>query len=142
MTDFSHLKKLDVTSENTQEYPMPEVVDDAVLILRPANESNKGYINALLRMTGKHGMRKVKAKLDSKALEKQRDQDKELYPDHVIVGWKGIVDSKNKPVKFTPKAAAEFIDVLPNWLFDGVRTFASVPANFIEVIDSEDKAGN
>ena len=144
MTDFSHLNKLAVTADSRQEYILDELEGAPSLILRPANESNHGYLNAVLEETGEvRGSRKKKRKkVNAESLTEQREQDRETYPEHVIVDWKGVVDSKGKPVQFSAKAAAEFVAALPNWIFDGIRTFAAVPENFIKTIDSEAKAGN
>ena len=143
MTDFSHLQSLQVTSDKTAEYPLVEIEGDYVLVVRSANEGNKDYMNELLRLTGQgRGQRRAKVKVDIKAMDAMRDNDKILYPKHVIVGWKGVQDSKGKNVPFTAEAANDFIASLPNWIFDGLRGFANDPENFVLTIDSEDKAGN
>lgn len=142
MTDFSHLKQYDVTSDNTVDYPITEIEGSPTLVLRPANESNRAYMNGILRSTGKRGARKSKIKVDSRMLEELRDYDRELYPEHVIVDWKNVLDVGGEIVKFTPQSAKDFIAVLPNWIFDSIRMFAANPENFVDVIDSEDKAGN
>lgn len=142
MTDFSHLSKLEVTKEKTAEYDLVELEGSPTLILCSANENNPGYMNGLLRLSGHGGKRRTKVKIDAKTMETMRDHDKELFPSHVIVGWKGIQDSKGKDVPFSEKTIQEFIAALPNWIFDGIRTFANDPENFVLSIDSEAKAGN
>ncbi|MBL4904277.1 MAG: hypothetical protein JKY62_16765 [Desulfocapsa sp.] len=146
MTDFSHLGKLQVTSSSTAEYEIIEIeVGDVspTLILTVTGESNKGYFNALLRATGQgNGQRRGKLKVNTKAMEEMRGWDRDLFPDHVIVGWKNMTDANGKDVKFSVAACKDFIAALPNWIFDGVRAYASDPENFVASIDSEGKAKN
>jgi len=143
MTDFSHLNKLNVTKDSQAEYELSELEGAPVLIVKPANESNSGYMNGLLRKTGsKRAGRKVKVRVDTKAMAEMRDNDKALYPDHVIIGWRNLLDAKGKQVEFNADNATAFIAALPNWIFDGLRGFANDPESFVEGIDSEEKAGN
>lgn len=143
MTDFSHLNKLNVTQDSTAEYELSELEGTPVLIVSPANESNSGYMNGLLRMTGKkRAGRKTKVSVDAKSMGEMRENDRVLYPDHVITGWNGMVDSKGKDVKFSVQAAQDLCKALPNWIFDGLRGFANDPESFLDVIDSEEKSGN
>ena len=143
MTDFSHLNKLNVTNESQAEYELSELEGAPVLTVRPANESNAGYMNGLLRLTGsKRAGRKVKTKVDTKAMAEMRDNDKALYPEHVIIGWTNMLDAKGKQVVFSEKEAKDLLAQLPNWIFDGLRGFANDPESFIEGIDSEEKSGN
>ncbi len=146
MTDFSHLGKLNVTDDSTTEYEIVEIEMGGkcpTLTLKVAGEANKGYFNGLLRATGHgKGQRRGKLKVNSKAMEEQRGYDKDLYPDHVIVGWRDMLDAKGKAVKFSVASCKDFIAALPDWIFDGVRVHASDPENLAEQIDSEEKAKN
>ncbi len=143
MSQFSHLAKLDLNDQSIVEYPLTELEGAPVLTLRPANESNKGYTNDLLRMTGQgNGARKRASKVDSKLLSEMREHDKVLYPKHIISSWTGMLDVSGKEVPFSVEAAEEFLQVLPHWIFDGIRTAAATPENFVNVIDSQAKAGN
>jgi hypothetical protein len=143
MADFSYLKKLAVSAESMVEYPLTELAGSPVLQLRPANDSNSAYMNDLLRLTGQsNGGRKKKVHVDAKLLGAMREHDKVLYPKHVIVGWKGMLDTAGEEVPFSQEDAAAFITMLPNWIFDGVREWAANPENFINTIDSEAIAGN
>lgn len=140
MTDFSHLKKLEIAG--TAEYPMPELGEGTVLTVKPSGESNKEYFNALLRATGA-GKRQKKRKVDAAMVAEIRNQDKELYPKYVIVGWEGLYDAKGAKVKFSPEAAADLLAQLPDYIFDGVRGFCGEPESFVDyVIDVEEQAGN
>lgn len=143
MANFTHLKALQVTADNIVDFEMPELGENAVLQLRSANEGNVGYMNDLLRLTGQtKGARRRKVVVDAKAMGEMREHDKELYPNHVIVGWKGVPDSDGKDVKFSVEEAQDLIDQLPDYLFDEMRGFANDPVNFVAVIDSEEKGKN
>ena len=143
MANFTHLKALQVTAENVVDFELPELGDNAVLQLRSSTEGNQGYMNGLLRLTGQtKGSRRRKVVVDAKAMGEMREHDKILYPDHVIVGWKGLLDADGKDVKFSPKEAVDLLEQLPDYLFDIVRGFANDPENFVVVIDSEEKGKN
>lgn len=143
MTDFSNLTKLEVTGDSTAEYKLIEIESEPVLILKPASESNAKYFNALLREHGAaKGGRKAKVKIDNKLVAKMREQDKKLYPKYVVAGWTGMLDAKGKDVPFSVEACEEFFAVLPNWIFDGIREFATMPESFVKQIDSAGKAKN
>jgi hypothetical protein len=142
MPDFSHLNKLAITALSTMRYPLIELEGSPVLILRPANESNAAYFNALLKANAHAGVRRKKQKIDGKLTAEIREQDRELYPKHVIAGWEAVVDSDGKDVPFSMEAAVEFLAALPNWIFDGVRTSALDPENFIGNMNVEEQAGN
>lgn len=144
MTDFSHLEQLN--ADNASDYEITEIEVGGVsptLQLKVSGESNKGYFNDLLRVTGQaKGQRQRKLKIDAKLMSKMRSDDRELFPVHIIVGWKNMKDAKGKDVKFSVASCKDFITALPNWVFDGIRNFAADPENFVTVIDVEEKAGN
>ncbi len=141
MTDFSHLKKLDVTEEKTVEYPIYQINGEPTLILKPATEANKPYFNAVLKRS-KRNIRAVKGGINRKIIDDNRDEDKELYPKYVIAGWYDQIDAKGKKVEFSVKNCTDFIKALPNWIFDDIRAYASESSNYFESIDIETKLGN
>jgi hypothetical protein len=142
--DFSQLKKLDVNSSTIVEYPLTEFTCDEkpVLLLRSPSEGNKGYTNGILRLTGQSdGGRKRKLKIDASLMDDMREEDRALYPEFVIVGWRNIVDASGVDVEFSVDACKEFLEQLPNWIFDGLRLFAQDPESFVKQI-SADKGKN
>ena len=146
MNQFSHLKKLDVDVKTTAEMTLHAVDGAPVLILAPALESNKGYFNASLKSSRKH-LRSVRnGNMTAALVEDTRDEDRRLYPIYVIKGWRNVQDMNRKDVPFSPEACAGFLDALPNWLFDEVREFAGMPANFVggngDMVDTETVAKN
>ena len=143
MVDFSNVAKLAVTAADVKEYPLIELAGAPVLFLRCANEGNSGYMNGVLRLTGQDGKTRKKAMvMDVQAMEDLREHDKELYPAHVITGWRSVLESDGNDVPFTQENCTAFLAALPAWIFDGVRGYAMKPENFVPQIDSEAKGKN
>lgn len=140
---FEHLKKLDVSSA-TAWFDFPEAGPDARLAVKPANEANPHYYNALIRTVGK-GRRPAK-QVTVEDLDRHRNNDRNLYPRYVIVGWEGLTDENGESIPFSRDAATELCVALPDWLFDRLRNFASQPENFLpedeELPDPQEIAGN
>jgi hypothetical protein len=127
--DFSHLSKYQI-DDQTAEYELPIEGDPIpTLIVRPANEANKTYYNKVFASSTRRALRA--SKVNAKALAEQRDEDRELYPLHVVVGWRGIRDSSGADVPFSQENCAEFLRVLPDWIFQGLRNFCASPSVFL-----------
>lgn len=145
MTNFSHLAALEVSDESTTELTLYQITVNGktpVLIMRPATEANKPYFNALLKRSGKTRKQIQAGQMNANMISENRDEDKELYPRYVITGWRDVVDENGIDSKFGPDDCRDFIDALPSWLFDDVRTHAGNPANFTDVLDLEINVGN
>ena len=145
MVDFTNLDQYKVTSANVKEYPLVEIAGEASLMVRSCNEGNSGYMNGLLRITGQDdgGRRSKQSKgLSADKMDETREYDRELYPEHVITGWSGVVDAEGKEVKYSVKVCREFLNALPDWIFDRIRIYVSDPENFLNKIDSAGKAKN
>lgn len=147
MADFSHLSRLQVSAEKTCEYPIYDIdplVGDKrpTLILKPATEENRPYYNALLRRFGvtRRGMQL--GKITPEMIEENRDSDRKLFAEFVIVGWRNVYDSAGKAVSFSKQECEQFLNALPRHVFDGIRNFAADPQNFAEVIDAETTGKN
>ena len=50
---------------------------------------------------------------------KNREQDRDLFPKFVIVGWDGVLDSDGEPVEFTKENCADLLAALPDWFRAG-----------------------
>lgn len=141
---FEHLKAREIAGK-TAWISLPAVSEDAALQIRPAAESNHGYQNAILRKAAQR-KRSTMAMPSVSQLENSREEDRALYPQHIIVGWKGIVDSSGLPVQFNTENCIALCKALPGWIFDRVRVAAMTPETFLgedeDVIDPEKIAGN
>ncbi len=143
MSKFGHLKQYDVSKEKTIEFPLYQIQGEPVLILAPATESNRGYYNALLRKSRKNLRAIQSGKIKAAHVKDNRNEDKTLYGEHILVGWKGLKDSEGKEIPFNRTDAIEFLHELPDWIFDEIRAFASDVQNFLEdVIDAQETAKN
>jgi hypothetical protein len=147
MGQFDYLRQLDVTEDKTAELQLISIVgvDKAVPVLigKPANEANKSLLNAVLKRNkgGKKSAVVVGAArrdLSAETLDLQRDEEKPLYAEHVLVGWKHIPDMNGEPVEFTPENAKEFLESLPDWIFEDIRQFFQNPMNFLDEGESLD----
>lgn len=144
MADFSYLKTLDVV-ERTAEFTLHQIAINGVsptLVLASATEANKPYFNALLKRAGKSARQVRAGAVSASLIEENREEDKALYPKHVIKGWTGVTDANGADVTFSSDDCIDFIAQLPNWLFDDIRNFAGNPANFTDLIDVEVNAKN
>ena len=144
---FNHLKKLEI-SDRTSWIEIPEVCPGAAVQVRPANDSNHPYQNAMLRRSGNRNRSLVRrgGSLTAQDVIDSRNEDRELYPIHIFVNWRGVLDDHNQPVDANRENFAVFCDQIPDWIFDRIRAHASTPERFLsgnEVTPSgQDIAGN
>ena len=114
-----------------------------MLTLSPATEANKPYFNALLKRSRKNQKRLQGGSFTASVIAENRDDDRVLYPKHIVKGWDKVVDSEGNPAEFNHENLVGFIAALPDWLFDEARTFATEESNFIdEMVEVEEIAGN
>lgn len=145
MSDFSYLQNLEVSATRTSRMTLHEIRGEPTLILKPATEANKPYFNSVLKRSRKYGRAIQAGNMTPGIIAENREEDRELYPSHIVAGWEGVVDSGNKPVKFSEAACRSFLKALPDWLFDNIRMYAATPSNFVndeEPIDVEEVAKN
>lgn len=144
MTDFSFLDSMAVTNERTSELTLHSITlpngKSPTLIGRHGGQTNKPYFNALL----KGGAKKVRAvnagKVNIGMIEENRNEDRGLYPQHVITGWKDVCDARAEDVSFSKDACTDFLKHLPDHIFDEVRNYFGNPDNFMGEIPSEEEA--
>ncbi len=146
MADFSHLKALEVTAGRTAEYKIHQITVNErtpALTVGPATEANKPYFNVLLRRAGRSARTIRAGTISASLVSENREEDLELYSKFVIKGWTDMVDcSTGKDVKFSADECRQFLQELPDWLFDDLRNFCGNPANFTEQMNVEIVAGN
>lgn len=145
MTDFTHLKNYDVTTDNTAEYIFYSIDGEPKFIVSPATSANKRYYAKVAQKStvmAKRLQGDSSGKSTVKAMDESRSLDRELFPSHIIKDWEGVVDSKGKPVDFSVKNCEAFLSCLPDYLFDELRNFANNPSNFTSLAGVEDTAKN
>lgn len=139
---FGHLQELEVSKEKTAELELPEIKSSPVLILKHAGEANKRYFNKLLKRSQRAQRRIRNRNLNVDVVQETRNQDRHLYAEEVVTGWRNVIDMEGNPVEFSQENVLEFLQALPDWLFDDVRLFAANPENFTEVSPDEEMEEN
>lgn len=143
MSKFGNLKKLEVTAKNTAELTLYQIEGEPVLILSPATEVNKPYFNALLKRSRKNQRRIAAGNFSADLIKENRDNDRELYPQFVMRGWKDIDKVCGEELDPTPDNFRDFLDSLPDYIFDEIRSFSTDSQNFVELsFDVEESSGN
>lgn len=130
MPDFSQIKKLDITADKTAVFIFYNIVGEPELTVRPATEVNKQFFNALLRRARKNNKAVQAGAINAGMISANRDEDRDLYSQFVISGWKKVVDADDKEVEFTQQNCLDFLKALPDFEFDDLRQFASNPITF------------
>lgn len=116
--------------------PLPSISADLdspiTLLLRHAGNGNPGYMNAML----KSAQRATSGGGLLLAIQQDRENDVDIFAEHVIVGWKNV-SWDGEPCTFSVTECARFLrelilpppDGRPD-IFDRVRGFARNPENF------------
>ncbi|MFL6864112.1 MAG: hypothetical protein ACJ8DZ_14045 [Allosphingosinicella sp.] len=157
MTDYSHFAALDVTAETTREYTFDMIPGEPSIILAPAHDSNEAFLNERLRMqleraeatvAAPRGKKAPKATPESlrKGIEEDRDFDRKLIANTCARGW-GVPpkDKNGKSPEFSPAECYDFLNALPDWMFDPLRNYAANIYNFIDrsaITGGADALGN
>lgn len=136
------LKKYEIEGKTARyELPPLEGLEDAVFIVRPATEANKEYFNKVLKLTRRR-KGKLKRGVDTSYLEETREEDKELFPKYIVIGWENVYDEDGTLVEFSEEECQNFIKEMPPWMFDDLRNFAGDIENFLDIMDVEARAKN
>ncbi len=137
---FEHLEKLNVSGKTAKMYiqELGTEESEAYLELRIADESNKEYWSTTLKMGAQRAEKKTRrgaaGKIDPALLRQMRAMDVKLFPLYVIVGWGGVFSSAGEEVVFSQENAKLLVDQLVKSaprIFDDIRAFAQIPANFL-----------
>jgi len=147
MADFSYLKSLDVGGTQTTVYDMSQISINGLtpkLTVAPATDANKPYFNEVLRLANKASKSMKRGRVSASMISENRNDDRSLFPKYILKGWTDVQGSDGVDVQFSVAEAKEFIEALPDWLFDDLRSFCGDPANFVNSvdIDVEDRIKN
>lgn len=145
VADFSHLDAMEVDATQTREYTLHALVGTPVLTLKPATEANVPFTNAKLRRATRLNRISQNGRLvTASILDMTRDEDRHLFAQHVITGWRGVKDKSGNDVPFTKQNCEEYLKHLPKHIFDDVRAYAGDHYNFTgsDVYGAEDIAKN
>ncbi len=119
------------------------------LLVRYAGEANRAYSNALLKANQKSGVsrRLARGQATVDTQKKLLDIDRDLFPRHVILGWRHVVNKKKEQVEYSHAACRELLEALPDWAMRELSQFCGIATNFTkdsepDESDIEDTAGN
>lgn len=156
---FEHLSRLDPT-KRTHWMDLPMVSPGAAVELRFAGEGNAEYYSAMLARAGRRVRKAAKganiatldqATLALSSLEENRAEDRELFPAHVLINWRGIATPDGQggwlAVEPSLENRRKFCAMLPTWIFDRIRNVAASPEKFVgedetATPDPKELAGN
>ena len=115
-------------------------------IVVSASDVNKSYFSAFLKATSPKMRQAQSSKITMNFVEEVRAINKDLYSKYVIVGWKNVIDDEGRESQFSPTQCREFLNYLPDQMFDELTSFCSTYTNFIDDFPAADEmeqiAGN
>jgi hypothetical protein len=135
MSKFGYIKEARLTLDRTANFTFHGITVNGkspILVVRPASELNKGYFNALLRRSARMARRVAAGKMDVAMISENREEDRGLYPKHVVIDWQDVLDEEGNEVKFSRDDCLEFINAIDNHVFDELRNFCASPESFAE----------
>lgn len=149
---FEKLKQITETSNDeaskTKEYVLDRITlngKSPVLSVLSTTNLNRPYMNAVLKDQKGSRQRKAQAgKIDMQMAEELREKDRERFSRHVVKGWNDLINDDGVEPEFTRENCAEFLNALPDDIFDDLRIFCDNINNFVEdiEIDIEETAKN
>lgn len=149
MSDYTHLRKLDVTGESEAEYVFGDIIvgrnqDGTVvnpsIFFRPMVDANKAYLNERIRLASERAndtkagsKKKDKVQQLADRLDEDRETDRVLIARTCALRWgTAPLDTKGKAHEFTPDECLSFLQALPNYMFEPLRAWVQNPYNFID----------
>jgi len=151
---FEHIAELNITTERTSWCPLPGLLahrfpdaDAPEIQLRYAGEEHAAYWNAFIAATSVNygdalaaavkqsngevndGMRKA-ARAMFEESQRERAADRDLYPEHIVVGWRNMLDASGAAIAFTAELGRSLISKLPAPYFQMLRNHARNRGNF------------
>ena len=145
---LDYLKRLQPESTKSVRYPLNMISTDngetnPTLLVRPATEVNKAFANEQMKMARKNVPAMRSGGLTVALIEDTRDNDRVLFSKYVITGWEHVVEDDGSELVFSSGSCLEFLQALPDWVFDEVRNFCGNSQNFVEsVVNVEGVAKN
>lgn len=133
--DFGYLSRLEVNEQSTHEYTFREVIGKPTIIAKPANQANGEYWSRRVElMTTQEAVERINAqKVGKKKFEDfDREIDRAIYPEVVCVKFGTCpFNSRGERVANTKANLAQFLGLLPDWVFDRFRNVCVVYETFI-----------
>jgi len=116
-----------------------ENMEGAMVTGRPAvRRLNLPYANAVLAKSERLNRQARASKDKASILIAQTDATREPFARYVLTGWKNIKDENGKPVPFSTDDAIEFVNALPDFMYEELLVFFSTESNFVDEVSEED----
>lgn len=141
MSKFNYLESKRTKNKQVyfETYEINPDESKSTLTVLPSTAANSKYMNAFLKQSNVLRRRTKKSKdFTLSELSELRNLDKELFPEHVIVGWENVKDGANSIVPFNKENCTDLIAALPDFMFDELRDYCANPYNFINLDTVED----
>lgn len=141
MADFSHLRKLDVTTESLAEYVFEDIPGDPSIWFRPMTDANTDYMNERVRLAVERAEKEQKETktqrkkrvLSTEQIDEDRDLDRLLMARTCAVRWGNAPrDVNGDQPEFNEENCLAFLRALPNYMFDPCRGFVGNVYNFVD----------
>lgn len=148
MSDYSHLRNLDVTGESEAEYTFSDIIvgkDESgasispSIWFRPMTEGNKAYLHERIRMATERAEATAKSKKKDKVAQladrmaEDRDADRVMIAKTCAIRW-GVAprDKDGKEHEFSAEECLAFFQALPDYIFEPLRGWVQNPYNFVD----------
>ena len=146
MSKFEYLSELEVTKATTKTYKVYQITvagKTPELTVAPATQANTQFFNALIKRTKGVARAIQSGNITASVLEQNRDELRGLFTDYVVKAWEHVYDSEGQAVPFNKENCDEFLQALPDWIFDEITNFVSDSQNFTDDVHVDvEEAGN
>lgn len=127
--DFSNLKQAEVDGEKDRPYRLAVLEGAPTIWFRPALNQNRDFLNETLRLS-KEKAGGAGRSMTASTIEEAREEDRYVLSHACATRW-DVRDAKGAEVEFSAENCLEYFRQLPDWLFDGLRGWASNPVNWM-----------
>lgn len=129
---FRNVKGAEVSAQSTSIFVFDDLTGCPWVEVKPGGEHNKPYYNAILKRGGALRRQLSSGSVDAAVVERVRQNDRELYPMHILTGkwggWKN--DETGEEIPYSSEAAKELMAQLPIEQFDRLRTYCNESVHF------------
>jgi hypothetical protein len=128
MANFEHLrKKLHVEREKTVPYTFPFALGEdprkpLIVDCVPAGTTNKPLTNAVIKRSAARGKG---ATFTADTIEEGAEVVADLYPEHVVRGWKNAFDENGKEIPYSIEEGRKLLGLLAQEAPDKLEEFAA-----------------
>lgn len=142
MSKFNNLKKYEVSTDPVK-FVFHNLQDTPYLMVVPATENNAQYYAEALKAVRKNNKLIAANAVSPSMLKEMRDKERPLYARYVVRGWGNVKDDTGTVVPFSHEECLNWLEAIPDWVFDELRSFCTNVTNFVsDPIEVEEIAKN